>query len=215
MLCCMADSRSWELVTELEPLRFMDLAVFKIPNLDAYLKHTGHAIAVTPSPGVIFNTVDCLEAPSLNQLQHLYKVSFYANGPLHMIAEDSSTSSLLKEDYTCITWLDKQATNSVLYVSLGSIASWNEKELTEVAFGLANSGQYFLWVIRPGIVGDISEWLQSLPEDVKLAVNEKGCIVKWASEREVLAHRAVGGFWGHCGWNSMLESLCEGVPMIC
>ncbi|KAI3783449.1 hypothetical protein L1987_42531 [Smallanthus sonchifolius] len=46
-------------------------------------------------------------------------------------------------------------------------------------------------------------------------VEGRGYIVKWAPQQEVLAHRSTAGFWTHNGWNSTLESICEGVPMIC
>ncbi|KAK2435877.1 UDP-Glycosyltransferase superfamily protein [Trifolium repens] len=130
-----------------------------------------------------------------------------------MIADDSNNSP--HENHNCISWLNNKERKSVLYVSLGSIASWEEKELTEVACGLANSKQNFLWVIRPETVKDVSAWLESLSEDVKVGIAERGYVVKWAPQSEVLAHEAVGGFWSHCGWNSTLESLCEGVPIIC
>ncbi|CAJ1933204.1 unnamed protein product [Sphenostylis stenocarpa] len=207
------DSMSSDLVPELEPLRFKDLPMF---NSGEMQKQVAKTIAVRPSLGVICNTVDCLEEESLYRLHQVYKVSFFPIGPLHLLAEeDSSSSSFVEEDYSCIGWLKNQPRESVLYVSLGSIASWEEKELTEVAWGLANSKQKFLWVIRPGTIGDVSEWLQLLPEDVRVAIAERGCIVKWAPQGEVLAHQAVGGFWSHCGWNSTLESLCEGVPIMC
>ncbi|TKY67398.1 UDP-glucose iridoid glucosyltransferase [Spatholobus suberectus] len=193
--------------------RFKDLPMF---NSDVMQQQIPKTLAVRPSLGVICNTVNCLEEQSLYRLHQVYKVSFFPIGPLHMIAEeDSSSSSFVEEDYSCIGWLNNQARKSVLYVSLGSIASWDEKELTEVAWGLANSKQNFLWVVRPGTINDVSEWLQSLPEHVKVAIAERGCIVKWAPQGEVLAHQAVGGFWSHCGWNSTLESLCEGVPIMC
>lgn len=124
------------------------------------------------------------------------------------------STSFLEEDQSCIAWLDKQASNSVLYVSLGSLVSIDHQELTETAWGLANSGQPFLWVVRPtSVIG--SQWDEHLPEGFKTIVGERGMIVKWAPQKEVLAHKAVGGFWSHCGWNSTLESICEGVPIIC
>ncbi|XP_047162445.1 UDP-glucose iridoid glucosyltransferase-like [Vigna umbellata] len=207
------DSMSLDLVPELEPLRFKDLPMFNSCDIQKQIAKT---VAVRPSLGVICNTVNCLEEESLYRLHQVYKVSFFPIGPLHMIAEeDSSSSSFVEEDYSCIGWLKKQPKESVLYVSLGSIASWEEKELTEVACGLANSKQKFLWVIRPGTISDVSEWLESLCKDVRVAIAERGCIVKWAPQGEVLADEAVGGFWSHCGWNSTLESLCEGVPMMC
>ncbi|KAL4389256.1 hypothetical protein S245_006854 [Arachis hypogaea] len=209
---------SMEMVEGLEPLRFKDLPIFNLGEsaTDIMVKQVTESFSVKPSLGVIFNTIEFLESSSLQKLRKLYKVGVFSIGPLHMCMASSETqeknnncsTSLMKEDYSCITWLNEQEPCSVLYVSLGSIASWEEKELIEVAYGLTNSEQRFLWVIRP-------ETIESIPEEVKSATRKKGRIVTWAPQREVLAHRAVGGFWSHCGWNSTLESMCFGVPMMC
>ena len=90
----------------------------------------------------------------------------------------------------------------------------NEKELAEMAWGLANSNQPFLWVVRTGS-NDSIDGINLLPQGFEETVGERGCIVKWAPQKEVLAHKAIGGFWSHCGWNSTIESISEGVPMIC
>ncbi|KAL3500294.1 hypothetical protein ACH5RR_039387 [Cinchona calisaya] len=100
----------------------------------------------------------------------------------------AASTSFLEEDQSCISWLDKQAPNSVLYISLGSIAIIGKKKLTETAWGLANSGIPFLWVIRPDSVNG------SPSEIVKALVGERGLIVRWAPQKKVLAHKAVGGF---------------------
>ncbi|CAA3003559.1 UDP-glycosyltransferase 76C4-like [Olea europaea subsp. europaea] len=89
-----------------------------------------------------------------------------------------------------------------------------EVKLIEVAWGLANSAQPFLWVVRPGLVNG-SEWLEILPKEFLEAISRRGYIVKWAPQQEVLSHPSTGGFWTHSEWNSTLESICEGVPMIC
>lgn len=87
----------------------------------------------------------------------------------------------------------------------------DEAEFLETARGLANSMQQFLWVVWPGSVRG-SAWLESLPDGFIEKLDGRGHIVKWAPQQEVLAHEATGGFWTHCGWNSTLESICEGVP---
>ncbi|KAL3512976.1 hypothetical protein ACH5RR_025693 [Cinchona calisaya] len=119
------------------------------------------------------------------ELQQRYKVPFFPIRPLHKMVAAASTS-FLEEDQSCISWLDKQAPNSMLYISLGSIAIIGEKKLTETAWGLANSGIPFLWVIRPDSVNGLPS------EIVKALVGERGLIVRWAPQKKVLAHKAVG-----------------------
>ncbi|KAL1161177.1 hypothetical protein V6Z11_A07G116500 [Gossypium hirsutum] len=191
--------------------------VLRTTSASTYLSR--NAILQLKAEGVLTSQVSTSQdlVPGLHPLrlkdQKQCQVGIFPVGPLHEVAPASS-SSLIKEDNSCITWLEKQKQNTVLYVSLGSLASVDKKELGEMAWGLANSKQPFLWVIRPGSVDD-QEWKKLLTEGFVEAVGENGCIVKWAPQTEVLAHGAVGGFWTHCGWNSTLESISEGVPMIC
>ena len=69
-------------------------------------------------------------------------------------------------------------------------------------------------MVRPGLIKG-SEWLEPLPSGFMENLEGRGLIVKWAPQLEVLAHSTIGAFWTHNGWNSTLESICEGVPMIC
>jgi UDP:flavonoid glycosyltransferase YjiC (YdhE family) len=164
------------------------------------------------SSGLIINTFNDLEDASLRKITDGTGIPVYAIGPLHKIS-GGAQSSLLAQDRTCLDWLDKQEAASVLYVSFGSLASMNEEELVETAWGLANSGMPFLWVIRPNLV-QCSEKV-GLPDGFQELTRGRGMVVSWAPQQEVLGHHAVGGFWTHNGWNSTLESICEGVPMIC
>ncbi|CAL2263864.1 unnamed protein product [Prunus armeniaca] len=158
------------------------------------------------SSAIIWNTMDCLEQSSLAHLRQEYQLPWFPIGPLHRTIPAPSIS-LLKEDQNCISWMDKQSHNSVIHASVGSIAFLDSKELAEMVWGLVNSEHPFLWVVRTNSI--------SLPESFQETVGERGCITKWAPQKQVLAHSAVGGFWSHCGWNSTIESISEEVPTIC
>ncbi|KAD4584578.1 hypothetical protein E3N88_22179 [Mikania micrantha] len=206
------DSIRDKFVPELYPLRYKDL-----PFNNTSSEVVQEIIALSgrnriPS-AIIWNTMDFLENSSLTKLQKHYKIPIFSIGPLNELAQCPSTS-FLKEDTDCISWLDKQAPRSVIYVSLGSLATMDEKELAEIAWGLADSNQAFLWVVRPGSVKG-SDWIEFLPSSFLEEVRGRGLVLKWAPQKQVLAHFAVGGFWSHCGWNSSLESISQGVPMMC
>ncbi|KAI4982491.1 hypothetical protein ZWY2020_022983 [Hordeum vulgare] len=106
-------------------------------------------------------------------------------------------------------WLDERPARSVVYVSFGSLATPDSAQVAEVAEGLYSGGQPFLWVVRAS-----EAW--KLPEGFVVVDKAKGrgLLVTWSPQLEVLAHPAVGCFVTHCGWNSTIEALSIGVPMV-
>ncbi|CAB4312427.1 unnamed protein product [Prunus armeniaca] len=99
-------------------------------------------------------------------------------------------------------WLDSQPKHSVLYISLGSFLSVSKAQMDEIVAGVQNSGARFLWVAR----GDASK--------LKDGVGDKGLVVSWCDQLRVLCHDSIGGFLSHCGWNSTLEAVYAGVPIL-
>eukprot|EP01018_Ginkgo_biloba_P036017 Gb_08878 [translate_table: standard] len=122
-----------------------------------------------------------------------------------------SAFSMWEEDTHCLQWLDMQKPASVLYVSFGSIAVKSKQQLQELALGLEASEQPFLWVIRSDMAGGK---YMVLPEGFEDRTKDRALIIEWAPQLKVLSHTSVGGFLTHNGWNSMLESISMGVPMI-
>lgn len=120
----------------------------------------------------------------------------------------------------CIEWLDLQKPNSVLYISFGSQNTIGPGQMMALAAGLEESGVRFIWVIRPPIGFDLKgefkeEWLPEGFEERTTREKNQGLLVKnWAPQLEILSHNSTGGFVSHCGWNSVIESLSQGVPII-
>ncbi|XP_068669336.1 UDP-glycosyltransferase 76B1-like [Aristolochia californica] len=207
------DPQSEAMVSELPPLRVKDLPNIGTDKVDSLYQLVSNMINETKTcVGVISNSFDYLETTSLVKIRQEFNMPIFPIGPLHKYSLGSS-GTLLTQDRSCMTWLQQQAPDSVIYVSLGSLVVLNERELAEMAWGLANSMQSFLWVVRPGSVLGSEE--VELPKGFEETTMERGRIVHWAPQPEVLAHSAVGGFLTHCGWNSTVESVSEGVPMLC
>jgi hypothetical protein len=117
--------------------------------------------------------------------------------------------------HECLAWLDGQPKASVVFLCFGSLGRFSAEQIKEMAAGLEASGQWFLWAVRRP-PGDEAGDLDGLfPEGFLQRTGGRGLVVmSWAPQREALAHGAVGGFVTHCGWNSVLEAVMAGVPML-
>ncbi|KAL4642847.1 hypothetical protein ACB092_02G049600 [Castanea dentata] len=159
------------------------------------------ALEKESNPRVLVNTFDALEPEALKAVE---KFNLVAVGPL--LPLDKSFGGDVSKYY--IEWLNSKPESSVIYVSFGSIAVLMKQQMEEIARGLLGCGRPFLWVIRAKENG----------EEEKLSCKEEleqmGMIVPWCSQVEVLSHPSLGCFVTHCGWNSTLESLVSGVPMV-
>ncbi|WOL08712.1 hypothetical protein Cni_G17465 [Canna indica] len=168
---------------------------------------------------ILFNTFYELEGLVLDALSSMLP-PVYDIGPLPLLSWNLPNGPLTslggvnvwREDPSCMKWLQEKEPGSVLYVNFGSLAVLTSSQFTEFAWGIANSGYEFLWVARSDLVeGETA----ILPKEFLLKTNGRSFITSWCSQEEVLSHAAIGGFLTHCGWNSILESICAGVPMIC
>ncbi|KAF7074745.1 hypothetical protein CFC21_079571 [Triticum aestivum] len=117
------------------------------------------------------------------------------------------------EDVSCLEWLDAQSEGSVVYVAFGSFTIFDPRQFRELAEGLELTGRPFLWVVRPDFTSDVlgKAWF----DEFQSRIADKGMIVSWCPQQKVLAHPAVACFVSHCGWNSTMEGVRNGVPILC
>ena len=171
-------------------------------------------IAHSKADMIVVNSFEELERPAFEAMSKRLAVPVYSIGPLiEQLSGENINTSLWTEQYECLQWLDEQPAGSVLYISFGSITLLSESQFEEVLFGLEASNQKFLWAFRPDMVRGVTR--TELPDWFLRKTKERGCVVSWAPQVQVLGHAAVGGFWTHCGWNSTMEAVTSGVPMIC
>ncbi|KAM0939222.1 putative flavonol 3-O-glucosyltransferase [Dioscorea sansibarensis] len=151
--------------------------------------------------GVIVNSFSFIEREYTKLFESFYRngARAWLVGPFSLL----SPATPAEEEDHCLSWLHDKKKNSVVYVSFGTQTHVTAEQLEEAAAGLETAECEYLWVVRD------SSWQP--PERI---TGERGKIVRWAPQREVLQHEAVGGFVSHCGWNSVLESMTAGVPVL-
>lgn len=171
--------------------------------------------AESGSLGVVVNSFAELESAYADYYYKHDKMTTWFVGPVAEVTGKVSrgaaeNSKAISNRECCMEWLEKQRERSVVYACFGSWCYFSSEQMKEMALGLEMAGHPFLWVVREG--DGEEEWM---PDGFEERVKEKGLVVRgWAPQVEVLRHRAVGGFVTHCGWNSVLEGVSSGLPMV-
>ncbi|KAJ0726547.1 putative UDP-glucuronosyl/UDP-glucosyltransferase, UDP-glycosyltransferase family [Helianthus annuus] len=169
--------------------------------------------------GIIVNTLQDLESQALKYLlcssNEIPPV--FAVGPILNLESKNLDNGKTDE---IMRWLNKQPESSVVFLCFGSMGSFNEKQVKEIAVAIEQSGQRFLWSLRRPPPKEKFEYPKEydnfeevLPEGFLARTSSLGKVIGWAPQMAVLSHPSVGGFVSHCGWNSTLESIWCGVPV--
>ncbi|XP_045797443.1 soyasapogenol B glucuronide galactosyltransferase-like [Trifolium pratense] len=164
------------------------------------------------SYGTLYNNFHELESDYEQLYKITMKIKTWSVGPVSTWINKDGETENIAVDSELLNWLNSKENDSVLYVSFGSLTRLSYAQIVEIAYGLENSGHNFIWVVRKKD-GDEDDFLKDFEERMK--ESQKGYIIwNWAPQLLILNHPATGGIVTHCGWNSILESLSVGLPMI-
>ncbi|GLT28027.1 hypothetical protein SLA2020_029850 [Shorea laevis] len=198
------------------PVDVLPSPVFnKFGGFTAYIKV---AERIKDAKGIIVNTFEELEPHAVTyfnngQIQG-QNPPIYPVGPMLDLNSQPNPDLDLAQRDKIIKWLDDQPQSSVVFLCFGSMGSTEPTQVREIALGLEQCGYRFLWSLRLAPPNEKDALEDMLPEGFSGTIGEKGIICRWAPQVEVLAHKAIGGFVSHCGWNSILESLWYRVPIV-
>ncbi|KAF3558791.1 hypothetical protein F2Q69_00011959 [Brassica cretica] len=163
--------------------------------------------------GILVNSSKSIEPNAFSYFESIPVYDYppvYPVGPI-LYSNDRSILDPLERDRV-MTWLDKQPESSVVFLCFGSLMNLPATQIKEIAQALEIVGCKFLWSIRTD-PKDYPSLSEILPDGFLNRVSGLGFVCGWAPQVEILAHKAIGGFLSHCGWNSILESLRFGVPI--
>ncbi|KAJ4881190.1 UDP-glycosyltransferase 75D1 [Raphanus sativus] len=196
----------------LPQFRLRDLPTFLVPEnpysflLPAFREHI-ESLKQDENPKILVNSFQELEQEAFSSVLGNFKI--VPIGPLITPRTDSRSGA----EY--IQWLDTKNDLSVLYISFGTVVVLSKKQIVELCKALIKSQRPFLWVITEKLhtskeEENEEESIRSFTEEL----DEIGMVVSWCDQLSVLKHRSIGCFVTHCGWNSTLESLVAGVPVV-
>ncbi|XP_060199613.1 hydroquinone glucosyltransferase-like [Lycium barbarum] len=186
-----------------------------------------HVSRLPSAAGIFVNSWDDLEPVSLKALKENLFFQNIPVPPIHAIGPLIKQDEVITEKGAeILAWLDNQPPDSVLFVVFGSGGTLTSKQLIELAWGLEMSQQRFILVARMpsdasasaaffNVGSDENDPLLYLPEGFVKKTEGRGLVVpSWAPQVAILNHPSTGSFLSHCGWNSTLESIAHGVPII-
>ncbi|KAJ9555341.1 hypothetical protein OSB04_009955 [Centaurea solstitialis] len=167
--------------------------------------------------GIVVHSFEELEPEYVNEFAKAKSKKVWCVGPVSLCNKDSkditdrgNKGAITEHD--CLKWLDDREAGSVVYVGLGSLTRMSTEQAIEVALGLESTNQPFIWCIRTE-TEELKKWFSE--QRFEERVSDRGLIVHgWAATIADTFAPAVGGFRNACGWNSILESVSAGVPMI-
>ncbi|KAI0516362.1 hypothetical protein KFK09_009035 [Dendrobium nobile] len=171
--------------------------------------------------GIVINTFEELEPWCVEMYRKATGKKVWPIGPLSLYNMEIESRAIRGNEVPAMEaeklqrWLDEREKGSVVFISFGSLARNPIAQLTEIGCGLEAAGARFIWVVKEAEVKSGTEaekWMEGFED--RSAKDKKGIVIRgWAPQMVVLSHPAVGGFMTHCGWNSILEAICAGVPM--
>ncbi|KAL7092143.1 hypothetical protein ACP275_12G147200 [Erythranthe tilingii] len=167
--------------------------------------------------GTVANSFDELETHYIEGYRKAKGNNVWCIGPVSLCNKEDSDKAVRGNkasicEHECMKWLDSHEPSSVIYVCLGSMSNIATSQLMELGLGLEASKKPFIWVIR-NASDELQTWL--LEEKFRERNNGRGLLIHgWSPQVLILSHRSIGGFLTHCGWNSTLEGITAGVPMM-
>ncbi|KAF3328510.1 UDP-glycosyltransferase 73C6-like protein [Carex littledalei] len=169
--------------------------------------------------GVVINTFLELEQLFVENYEKVIGKKVWTIGPICLYNKDfemkvgRGNKEAIDQSHRVLTWLNSRDAASVLYISFGSLAYTNPQQLMEIGNALEALNKPFIWAIKKiEMKPEVENWISAGFEE---RTKDRGLIiVGWAPQMVILSHQAVGGFITHCGWNSLLEAISVGVPMI-
>ncbi|CAN0926219.1 UDP-glycosyltransferase 73D1 [Linum grandiflorum] len=189
----------------------------RLPDLDDVRNRMQEA--ETTSFGVVANTFEELEHGCAQEYQNAIGKKVWCVGSVslrntHNLDKFERGNKPSIDEPIILEWLDLKQCGSVIYVCLGSLCRLIPAQLVEIGLGLEDSGKPFIWVVktdqRPA---ELEDWL--VQSGFEERVKGRGLLIKgWAPQVLILSHASVGGFLTHCGWNSTLEAIGCGIPMV-
>ncbi|XP_015946180.3 UDP-glycosyltransferase 73C6 [Arachis duranensis] len=169
--------------------------------------------------GIIMNSFQELEPEYERMFKKVRKDKVWCVGPVSLSNKDQLEKAqrgnkVSTEEWMHQKWLDSQKPKSVIYVCLGSLCNLTATQLIQIGLALEESKRPFIWVIREGSqLKRLEKWIKE--DGFEERIKDESLIIRgWAPQLLILSHPSIGGFLTHCGWNSNLEAICAGVPML-